>query len=254
MTARVPRVLVTRPQPEGAALAADLAAHGFETIQAPMLEIGPVGGPPPDVAGVQAVVLTSAAAARFAGNNDALLALPVYAVGDATAEAASAADFAEATSADGDATDLGRLVAGACDPAAGAILHLSGRAVAGDLGGILDAAGFTLRRHIVYEARPSEALPEAARSALAAAAIDAVLFFSPRSAATFVTLARRAEVAGGCRHALALCISAAVAEAAAALDWRAVECAARPGRAAMADLVAAAFPDVAGKLDEPGHP
>src|SRR6185312_8980836 len=63
--------------------------------------------------------------------------------------------------------------------------------------------------------------------------------FSPRTAATFVTLARAAGegVVSGCGKAAALCLSPAVAAAAGDLPWRAVEAAARPELPALLDLL-----------------
>lgn len=251
MTASPPCAIVTRPQPDCAALAADLTDQGFETIQAPMLEIAAVCRSPVDLAGVQAVLLTSAAAARNAGDAAGLKSVPVFAVGNATAAAARDAGFIDVASAAGDAEALAQLVTAHCDPGAGGLLHLSGNVVASDLAEALGDSEFVLHRTVVYEARPAPAMPAAAGAALADGSVDAVLFFSPRSAATFVNLVRRADAAAGCRDALAFCISAAVAEAASELEWRAVHRAARPNWAAMTNLIAAAFPSNAGKLNEP---
>jgi uroporphyrinogen-III synthase len=90
---------------------------------------------------------------------------------------------------------------------------------------------------VLYEARPAEALTKAAKAALADGTLDAALFFSPRTATTFVNLIVQARLEPAARRVAAVCLSAAVAEAARVLDWRAIRIAARPDQAALLDEV-----------------
>jgi uroporphyrinogen-III synthase len=160
--------------------------------------------------------------------------LPVIAVGDATASVARAAGFDQVESAGGGVAALARHVAATRRPTEGALLHLAGRDTAGDLPGAL--AGFTLRRVVLYEARAATVLSAALRAALAD--LQGALFFSPRSAATFVTLLRGADLSGSVSAMTAYCLSRAVADEASPLRWRAVAVAARPDQAALLDLLA----------------
>src|SRR3546814_8233506 len=75
---------------------------------------------------------------------------------------------------------LGRLIVETCDPTAGPLLHIAGSVTAGDLAGHLRAAGFDLRRDVLYDARTAEALDERVAATLAAGEIDLALFFSDR--------------------------------------------------------------------------
>jgi hypothetical protein len=161
-------------------------------------------------------------------------------VGDASAAAARAAGFTRVESAGGDVEDLARLVGARLDPKGGPLFHGAGSAVAGDLAGLLAGAGFDLRRSVIYEAIPSERLTAGTVDALAERAFDFVLLFSPRTAATFGSLVRAAgeTAVDGCRHAAALCLSPAVAQAAEELKWRSVRVAQRPDMPAMLALVA----------------
>ena len=58
------RALVTRPRGEAESLAAALAARGIEPIIEPLLVIHYRGEPTPDLAGVQAILCTSANGVR----------------------------------------------------------------------------------------------------------------------------------------------------------------------------------------------
>ncbi|MEX2642486.1 MAG: uroporphyrinogen-III synthase [Acetobacterales bacterium] len=245
-----PVLVVTRPEAQARAFAQSLGA-GADVLAAPMLEIEAIPPGPLEPGRVQAVLFTSANGVRYAPREPALEKLPAFAVGDATAAAARAAGFATVESAGGDGAALARLVADRLKPEGGALLHLSGAEVADDPGAQLRKAGFVVNRLAVYRARPARTLPGEVRDALGEGVVDAVLFFSPRGAASFVSLATRAGLERGCGNALALCLSEAVAEAARSLAWREVRHAAQPTADAMLALVAEAVPaDAQSKASE----
>ncbi|HUL09931.1 MAG TPA: uroporphyrinogen-III synthase [Candidatus Acidoferrum sp.] len=259
------RALVTRPEEDAAPLAAALAERGIDVTLEPLLTIRPLPEAPIDLAGVQALLFTSANGARSFAELAAARGLvvwrdlPAFAVGNATAAAAHSAGFTKVESAAGDVTALAKLVTERLDPKAGALFHAAGSAVAGDLAGLLEQAGFTLRREMLYEARPADQLSPATVTNLANGWFDLVLFFSPRTAATFAALARAAGegVVNGCGKAAALCLSQAVATAARDLPWRDVQVAARPELAALLDLIdreSAARAQSAGKVDGTAAP
>src|SRR5690606_14313483 len=100
--------------------------------------------------------------------------------------------FVAVESADGAIEELTALALGTLDAKAGPVLHLSGEAVAGDLAGMLRLAGFDAHRLVVYEARPVEVLGPRAVAELRRGRLDAALFFSPRTAETFVSLVNTA--------------------------------------------------------------
>ena len=233
MTVRRPCVLVTRPRPDADALVQALAGRGVDTVAAPLLEIVLQDGPAPDLVGVQALLVTSANGVRAFAARSALRIHPLFAVGDATAAAARAAGFRDVKSAGGNVGDLAALAIRQLDPMAGDLLHVAGTDVAGDLAGELAAAGFTLRRAVLYATHAATAMPEAAATALRAGQIDAVLFFSPRTADSFVTLAQDAGLGDACRRVGAICLSDAVATSARSLPWREIAVADAPTQAAL---------------------
>ena len=195
-------------------------------------------GVAPDLAGVQALVLTSANAA--AALSAPARQLPLFAVGDATASAAESAGCRTVISATGTGADLARLIARRCRPERGAILHLSGEDVRPGLGEELAAAGFDLRRQVVYRAVPTRALSAATVEALARRQVEAVLLFSPRTAQTFVELIARHGVRDDLAATAAICLSVAVAQPCRELVWRAIHLAAEPELGALLEALEAA--------------
>ncbi|GAB4376819.1 MAG: hypothetical protein Kow00114_40750 [Kiloniellaceae bacterium] len=229
------RVLVTRPREDAAGLMADLEARGHAVLLEPLLTIAvrdhidwPAGH-----AQAQALLVTSANGVRAFAQLDARRALPVYAVGDASAAAAHALGFDKVISAAGNVDDLAALVSRRLDPAAGPLLHPAAGRLAGDLQGALAAAGFTVLRAVLYDAVPAAALSADCRRALNDGLIDAVTLFSPRTAASFVSLVTAAGLAEACGGVAAVCLSPAVAETLAGVAWRRIAVAERPDQAAL---------------------
>jgi uroporphyrinogen-III synthase len=236
------RLLVTRPREDAELFAQALAARGIETAIEPMIEIIDLPGPPVTRQDAQAILFTSvngvrALHRRNRGDLSEFAAVPVLAVGDATAQAARDAGLRQVESAAGDVAALAALVEARLAPGAGPLLHVAGSQVAGDLAGRLTAGGFVLRRAAIYTARPAGALSAATRDALRHGLIDGVTFFSPRTAAAFVTLCREAGHLPQLGAIVAFCLSQAVAQAARAANWRAIIVAPRPDQDALLDCL-----------------
>jgi uroporphyrinogen-III synthase len=235
------KALVTRPAEDAAPLARALAERGIEAVLAPLLSIRPAADAATRISdaliGAQALLVTSANGIRVFANASARRELPVFAVGDASAAAARLADCRSVTGAGGDVADLAALVAARLSPQQGALVHIAGSDVAGDLAGILGKAGFSVRRVVVYEARPAEALPPEAAAVIAQGEPALAMFFSPRTAATFVRLAAAAGMEPSCRALTALALSPAVAAALGALPWRHLAVARAPTQQALLEAV-----------------
>ncbi|MBC7505107.1 MAG: uroporphyrinogen-III synthase [Sandarakinorhabdus sp.] len=202
------KILVTRPWPGGDATAARLRGLGHTVVLAPLLATEAVAWVPPDVP-PQAIMLTSAFAARLAGAR-VYQALPVFAVGAATARAATAAGF-------GDVRDCGGTVQVLLDAMAAAglaaVLHLAGE----DRTLAVIPAGLRVDIRTVYRARllPLAALPP----------VDWVLLYSPRSAGHFAAEVNRLGMA---RCDVAIAAISDGARAAAGGGWRDAVVAAEP--------------------------
>jgi len=212
-------VLVTRPHPDDEATARSLQARGFEVLRAPMLRFEALPFRDDDEAQYDAVLVTSANALRAVESQlkgHRLLTLPVFAVGEHTADAARHAGFNRVTAAKGGAQALLDLVLKSVKAKqlkkSAALLYLAGTDLAHDLAGELGAHGLTVATQPTYRMVPASSLPRDVCDAFAAGRIAAVLHYSRRSARAFLDAAR----AGGVEiSALALpqcCISANVAD------------------------------------------
>lgn len=235
------RVVVTRPQADGARTAAALEARGHEVLLAPLMQVERMVA---DLSGAWGGVIVTSANAPGAldeAAKAALLGLPVYAVGQRSAEAARAAGFTDVVSADGDARDLARLIAQRQKPATAPLLYLAGEDRAADLVSALAARGLTAELRVVYRAVTLPFPPEL-EAALAGDDVEAVLHFSRRSAQNYVAGAREAGIAEQALAVVHYCLSEQVAEPLRAAGAGEVAVAPRPDEAALTALLPSSPP------------
>ncbi len=208
------RLLLTRPQPDAARTAVALRALGHELIVAPLVEIEILSHADLSAGPWKAFLVTSANALRgVAGqtHRNEVGNVPVFTVGDRTAQAVRDAGFTAVTSASGNVNDLAALVAAHLNPPA-RLLYLTGEDRSGDLAGALRARGFVVDMVVVYRAMVAETLPAEAATALTRG-IDGVLHYSRRGAEAFVAAAQRAGLQEAAFQKPAhFCLSAQVAE------------------------------------------
>ena len=231
------RVVVTRPQSDGERTAAVLRARGHEVLVAPLMRVESIAA---NLGGEwRAVVVTSAnapIAIMESAARSALIRLPLFAVGQRSAEAGRQAGFRDVVSGDGDARDLVRLIATRVTGGGAPLLYLAGEDRAADLLGDLSAREIAAEMRVVYRGVTVSFPPELTK-ALEAREVDAVLHFSRRSADNYVAGAKRAGIAGPALAVRHLCLSAQVAEALAEAGRIAI--AARPDEAALIELLQA---------------
>jgi uroporphyrinogen-III synthase len=243
------RLLVTRPEPDGARTAQALRARGHAVVLAPLLRMETIAFVLPDQA-FSAVVLTSANAARAIADHPGraqLTALTAFTVGRRTAEAARALGFRDVRSADGDKGDLVDLLRAdlvradllRTDPLRiqsgdrAPLLYLAGEDRAGDLA----AAGLPVHTAVVYRAVKADHFPPPVAAALAQREIDGVLHFSARSAEAYLDCAAHDAIRESALAPVHYCLSRQVAAPLSAAGAAAVRIAARPDEMAMLELV-----------------
>ncbi len=234
------RLLVTRPVAEAERTAAALQRRGHTALIAPVLTIEPVAGAAFDPASFDAIVMTSGNAVRALAARplpDRTLALPVFAVGGQTAQAARDAGFSAVVSADGDAADLLALVRGRY--ASGArLIYLAGSDRSRDLAAELAAGGIAVETMVVYRAEAAVRLPDDAAQAIRGGTVDGVLHYSRRSTVIFLDCADAGGLHASVQALRHYCLSARAAEPLSARHFRRIKVAPHPDEAALLDLVA----------------
>lgn len=228
-------VLITRPLPAATETAVRVAALGWQPVVAPLLEIIRLPVTLPPAGDVQAILIASGNAVP--GLPDAYHPVPLYAVGDASADRARTAGFASVYSAGADAKALAVLVAERCHLAGPRLLLAAGRGQSLALAGDLRGRGFRVLRRAVYASVPLKRLPDAAHLALQTGRLRAVLFFSAETARQFHALVTRADLRDALADIDACAIGTQAAAAIKGLPWRRVRCAAKPTQDAMLALL-----------------
>ena len=231
------RVLVTRPQPDANRLADRLQQAGHKAVISPLLRIEFTEDPLPPLDSFQALLITSGNGARALARNTGRRDMRLLCVGDASARQAREDGFDDVESAGGDTVALAELTRASCDPADGPLLHVTGSAVAGALAENLREDGYSVESQMLYRANIAAQLPETAREALSDGSLDAVMLFSPRTARTFATLLKKAEMETTCTGLHLLCLSEAVANELRNIPSSSVRIAARPTTDALFDVL-----------------
>ena len=219
------RVLITRPEEDAVRIAEILKSRGHEPVIAPLLKTNFHDGPDVALDGVQAILATSANGVRALVRRTARRDVPLFAVGPQTEEEARAHGFSSVRNANGDSKALAGATREWATPEQGALLHVKGAEADGTLATLLKADGFDVRTLVLYDVADI-GLPDTARTQLANNQIDAALFFSARSARIF-----KDSVAGlPLENVIAVCISAATAEALSPLNFKGIRVAAHPNQ------------------------
>ena len=210
------RVLVLRPEPGASATVERARKRGLDAVAVPLFRIEPVEWQAPEPAAFEGLLLTSANAVRYGGEQlQSLRGLKAYAVGEATAEAAREAGFDIAATGE---VGVDRLLGSIQDDLR--LLHLCGA----------DRREPTEARQaitpvVVYRSDTIET-PD-----LAAAPGSLALVHSPRAGA------RLAELVGGRASVAIAAISDAAADAV-GIGWKSIDIADGPTDDALLALAA----------------
>jgi uroporphyrinogen-III synthase len=210
------RVLVLRPEPGASATVDKARAIGLEAVAVSLFEIEPVAWQAPDADAFDGLLLTSANAVRAGGDGlERLRGLKVYAVGEATGEAARDAGFDVVSTGD---AGVDRLL-GSIEPEL-RLLHLCGA----------DRAAPRDSRHAITPVTVYRSIPLPAPDLTSADGCVA-LVHSPRAGARFAEVVRD-------RGSIAVAAISAAAANAVGSGWRTLETADAPSDAALLALAA----------------
>lgn len=215
------KLLIIRPEQGAGATAERAGAEGFEPCILPFFEIRARPWSVRDDAGFDALLLTSANAARHAGPGlDRFRTLPVHCVGDRSAVAARQAGL--------NVVSVGKTDGAEVIEAAERAGHRRMLWLAGDDHRLLDfPAAMTVEIAIVYA---SVQLPLPGDAANQIAAADAVALHSPRAATAF---AAAVDALGLDRKDILLAAFSSAIARAAGRGWRGVAIAGHPADSAL---------------------
>lgn len=231
------RILVTRPEPDASALAERLQALGFEPILQPLLEFQPLKIEPSTFEQVSGVIITSGNALRplhgFRGL-DFLLGLPLYCVGEKTAQKALEMGFRRIEAVAESAQTLSEEIAAKAE---GLLVHFNSAHRAFDLDKSLINHGIALRVVNVYDMAARTAFDAGVLDKLENGMIDGVILMSARTAETFVTLCRKYRIEARIAKLRYFCISQAVATRLASLAAEQIRIAKAPTKQGILEVV-----------------
>ena len=209
------QLIVTRPQADAQRLQTRLEANGHTVCLAPLLSIQvDTAAAIPDRPW-QAIAITSAnALSAFSdiGIPEQTKAIPVFAVGPASAGLARELGFADVHQAAGDLGALAGLMQQALKPAAGPILYLTGQVRSGDLAADLHSGGFEVERVELYDAVAATQLPSRAENLIRSGKADGVLLYSVRTADVWARLTGQAGLRAQAANLTHFCLSQTVAD------------------------------------------
>lgn len=216
-------ILILRPQPGADETAARALVLGLTPVIAPLFSVGPLPWDLPDPADFDAVMLTSANAARHGSDGlTRFFHLPCYATGEASAAAARETGFVDVRPGPSDGAALLEVMAAEGVRTA---FHPCGRDRIA-----LRHEGVRLADVPVYAAEPVRRLPPEAEAALPNRAL--VLIHSSRAGSLF------SQLYEGERGFVALAAISEAAAAAAGEGWRFVSVAPQPRDQALLELAA----------------
>ena len=215
------RLLVTRPAPDASAMAEKLRGQGHDVIVSPLLRVEFLDPELPALSSLQALIATSRNGLRAleaTGKLESARALPLFAVGSATAKRAQALGFEDVHEGPGTAEGLAPLVISNCTPARGPLLHLAGEQVAFDLKGALEAKGFEAVQPVLYRMRSQDSFSNEAQEALESGTLEGVILMSPATTRAYMELISAEQLERDAEKPAYFCLSENVAEPLAALE------------------------------------
>lgn len=220
-------ILITRPQESSYALQEKLHRLGHHVLTDPLIHIVPQN---PKVIleslspTFEAIVTTSQHAIICLSKMITRRDFPLWCVGVESASVAQDLGFQNIRWAEGSAENLlNQLLTTITLPSPYPIIHLSGDVIRLDIAKALQEQGIAAQRIIVYETQEATAFLKETQNALKASILDAVLFYSPRTAHIFQKLCLSNQLEKFCPSLKAICLSDAVKSGISKLPWQNIQ-------------------------------
>jgi len=233
------RLLVTRPEPDAAALAEELRNLGQEAVLQPLLEFHVLHFDPVPIRSADGIIFTSRNAVRalrekldLGGIRDC----PVFCVGSETERHAREAGFKTIAATAGTAEELAAKIVAAAGPHL-ALVQVTGEHQAFDLAGTLTREGLSIRTLSVYSMQERDAFDSDVAGELRGGNIGGAILMSPRTAEIFIGLCHRHGLLQSAKLLHYFCLASSVANRLKPLEPIYVHVAQRPNRAALLELL-----------------
>lgn len=217
-------ILITRPQDKANILANYLHQLGHEVTIDSLIHVMPL--PPtsvklPTFSSYEAIVTTSQQSIHCLATLTSERNFPLWCVGTESAKIAKDLGFQVIHTAEGSAEDLvAKLIKTRYAPSQKPYLHLSGDVVRWDVAQTLQDKGINAERLIVYSTHESKAFLPETQNSLKARTMDAVLFYSPRTAEVFKKICQSNDMETYCSSLSAICLSNAIKEEIQEMPWK----------------------------------
>jgi uroporphyrinogen-III synthase len=225
--------LITRPEKDSKKLSAILKNDGYHVLIEPLLSIEPLTLNHKTLLqhlalGPQAVIVTSRYSVEALAEITPLRDFPLIAVGVATADSALKRGLINVSKAKGTAIGLSHFIAENYAPENGPLLYACGTDMSTDMASILARQNFSVSTVPIYSAKVAKAFSDSLSKNLKEGRINSVLFFSKRTAATYIKLCLSDPIREAHHTMKAFCLSQAIADKITSLKWNSIHIAEEP--------------------------
>lgn len=217
-------ILITRPEESAKLVTKQLQDLGHQVTNEPLIHIIPVDRDqalkcfPPTF---NVVVTTSQQAIRCLANLIKERDFNLWCVGSESTKVAKDAGFTNIHTAEGSANDLiNKLLRTYTFSLESPIIHVSGDIIRVDIVKSLLEKGIPARQVVVYNTQESTSISKITQHNLQAGTLDAVLFYSPRTAKIFKKLCTASKLDHFCENLTAVCLSGAIKYEIQCLPWK----------------------------------
>ena len=231
------RFLITRPEKAAVTDAQILRDFGYQVFIEPMLSLEELDADFEDVQSFQALIFTSANAIDVFCRRCDVRDLPVYVVGENSADAARGWGFEDVQCGAGTAEDLCRIIAQSIEDPALPLLYLCAEIQSYDVADDLEECGLDIEERIVYRSHQADSFSQDCIKKLKNKEIDGVLLYSKRTAQAFSDCVERAQLRGVLKSLKVLCISESVLKCVQNYQWGDTYIADTPDGLGMLDLM-----------------
>ncbi len=225
------RVLITRPEQSAAQTANAVRQLRYAVFCEAFLTVMHHDIKLPDLGRYGALVFTSANAVQsFTLKNDQR-DIPAYCVGEQTVAAVQQAGFIAYKSAHGKVTDLIKMLEN--EPIDGKILYCRARDIAQNL----MVQGKNIDEIILYHTEKSKEISDECFDLIRQGAFSHILFYSVRTAESFVELIKKSGAQKCLNQCEALCLGDSMIKCIENLQWKHIAVASTPDRQGMLQLL-----------------